>query len=130
MERLNGIYRSQTLDWRSEQLVGSLDKIPVFRQASRRLSADDEKVEKYMEVARNKGEPLFVKNLENVQGDERDFIFLSMTYRLAPGAIAPRQVYGPINSKEGHRRLPIRGFEVSGGCGDRVHAHVVQGEVK
>jgi hypothetical protein len=106
MERLNGIYRSQTLDWRSEQLVGSLDKIPVFRQAPRRLSADDEKVEKYMEVARNKGEPLFVKNLENVQGDERDFIFLSMTYGPAPGAIAPRQIYGPIDSKEGHRRLP------------------------
>jgi superfamily I DNA and/or RNA helicase len=50
---------------------------------------------------------LFVKNLENVQGDERDFIFISLTYGREPGATAPRQRFGPINGKQGHRRLNV-----------------------
>jgi very-short-patch-repair endonuclease len=51
-------------------------------------------------------EPLFVKNLENVQGDERDVIFISITY--GPdrhGNVFQR--FGPINSQVGHRRLNV-----------------------
>lgn len=51
-------------------------------------------------------EPLFVKNLENVQGDERDVIFFSITY----GADAAGKItmnFGPLNSEGGQRRLNV-----------------------
>jgi hypothetical protein len=51
-------------------------------------------------------EPLFVKNLENVQGDERDVIFISTVYgKDKNGNFYQR--YGPINSVYGHRRLNV-----------------------
>jgi superfamily I DNA and/or RNA helicase len=51
-------------------------------------------------------EPVFVKNLENVQGDERDVIFISTVYgRDAAGNFFQR--LGPINSRYGHRRLNV-----------------------
>lgn len=50
---------------------------------------------------------LFIKNLENVQGDERDVILISMTYgpESSGGRVAQR--FGPINSSSGHRRLNV-----------------------
>jgi superfamily I DNA and/or RNA helicase len=66
--------------------------------------AGDELVDRYREKVQAKGEPLFVKNLENVQGDERDFIFISMTYGRETGATALKQRFGPIAGKQGHRR--------------------------
>lgn len=54
----------------------------------------------------DKGEPLFVKNLENVQGDERDVIFISLTY--GPDRDGNRyQRFGPINQENGWRRLNV-----------------------
>lgn len=72
-----------------------------------RLEAGDELVERYREIVAKRGEELFVKNLENIQGDERDFIFISLTYGREPGATALKQRFGPINSKSGHRRLNV-----------------------
>lgn len=49
---------------------------------------------------------LFVKNLENVQGDERDMIIMSVCY--APGANGKlRMNFGPINQAGGERRLNV-----------------------
>jgi very-short-patch-repair endonuclease len=79
----------------------------LIQEELRRLMADDPQVDKYREKVENKGEELFVKNLENVQGDERDFIFISMTYGFEPGALAMKQRFGPINGKQGHRRLNV-----------------------
>ena len=73
----------------------------------RRLCGGDELVEIYLEKVAYKGEPLFVKNLENVQGDERDHIFISMTYGRKQGEPAVGQNFGPINRKQGHRRLNV-----------------------
>ena len=73
----------------------------------RRLCAGDELVEIYLEKVASKGEPLFVKNLENVQGDERDHIFISMTYGRKQGEPVVGQNFGPINRKQGHRRLNV-----------------------
>ena len=54
-----------------------------------------------------RGEPFFVKNLENVQGDERDIIMISMTYGpSAEGGKVP-QNFGPINQDTGWRRLNV-----------------------
>ncbi|AOG60423.1 hypothetical protein SHELI_v1c04720 [Spiroplasma helicoides] len=53
-----------------------------------------------------KGEELFVKNIENVQGDERDIIIFSI-------AFAPKNDgkfinnYGPLNNEGGERRLNV-----------------------
>lgn len=51
-------------------------------------------------------EPFFVKNLENVQGDERDHIIISIGY----GPDAAGQIglnFGPINRSGGERRLNV-----------------------
>ncbi|MGA0100046.1 MAG: DUF3320 domain-containing protein, partial [Steroidobacteraceae bacterium] len=51
-------------------------------------------------------EPLFVKNLENVQGDERDVIYFSITYGPdASGRVALN--FGPLNQDGGQRRLNV-----------------------
>jgi very-short-patch-repair endonuclease len=51
-------------------------------------------------------EPLDVKNLENVQGDERDVVFISITYgRDRSGVI--RQTFGPLLKEGGERRLNV-----------------------
>ncbi len=51
-------------------------------------------------------EELFVKNLENVQGDERDFIYFSITYgRDAAGRTSMN--FGPLNRDGGQRRLNV-----------------------
>lgn len=52
-------------------------------------------------------EPFFVKNLENVQGDERDHIILSIGYGPPPdGGKVPNR-FGPINTAGGERRLNV-----------------------
>src|SRR4051794_434409 len=43
--------------------------------------------------------------LENVQGDERDVIFISVTYGPSEPGAKVMQRFGPINSAVGHRRL-------------------------
>ncbi|RAJ06728.1 AAA domain-containing protein [Chitinophaga skermanii] len=49
---------------------------------------------------------LFVKNLENVQGDERDIIILSVCY--APASSGKMSMhFGPINKKGGEKRLNV-----------------------
>ena len=73
----------------------------------RRRSANDPLIELYHEKSKAKGEPFFVKNLENVQGDERDHIFISMTYGPKHGEPTVAQNFGPINRKQGHRRLNV-----------------------
>ena len=53
------------------------------------------------------GWPFFIKNLENVQGDERDVIFISTTFGKAPGTNKVRQNFGPISRPDGWRRLNV-----------------------
>jgi very-short-patch-repair endonuclease len=51
-------------------------------------------------------EPVFVKNLENVQGDERDVILFSICY--GPDAAGKvYENYGPLNLQGGERRLNV-----------------------
>uniref|UniRef100_UPI0035CB721C DUF3320 domain-containing protein n=1 Tax=uncultured Sphingomonas sp. TaxID=158754 RepID=UPI0035CB721C len=52
-------------------------------------------------------EPFFVKNLENVQGDERDVMFISVGYGpTVPGGKVPMR-FGPLGSDGGERRLNV-----------------------
>ena len=51
-------------------------------------------------------EPFFIKNLENVQGDERDVIYISVAYaRNAQGYLPMR--FGPVSADGGERRLNV-----------------------
>ena len=51
-------------------------------------------------------EPFFVKNLENVQGDEREVIFISVGYgRDVNGQVTMN--FGPLNRDGGERRLNV-----------------------
>ena len=52
-------------------------------------------------------EPIFIKNLENVQGDERDIIMISMTYGPKEPGGRTLQRFGPINRDSGWRRLNV-----------------------
>lgn len=54
----------------------------------------------------NAPDPFFVKNLENVQGDERDAIFVSVGY--GPGEDGKVSLnFGPVSSSGGERRLNV-----------------------
>lgn len=71
------------------------------------LATEDPQFDEALERDRSRHESLFVKNLENVQGDERDVIFISMTYAPpGPGQKVKRR-FGPINSDTGWRRLNV-----------------------
>ncbi|TWT98669.1 DUF4011 domain-containing protein [Stieleria varia] len=51
-------------------------------------------------------EPFFVKNLENIQGDERDCVFISVGYgRDSSGKLS--MSFGPLNVDGGERRLNV-----------------------
>lgn len=51
-------------------------------------------------------EPFFIKSIEDVQGDERDIIFLSVGYgKWADGKA--RMIFGPISRTGGERRLNV-----------------------
>ncbi len=53
-------------------------------------------------------EDLFVKNIENVQGDERDVILISVGYGPStPGGRLSSMSFGPVNGEGGERRLNV-----------------------
>lgn len=51
-------------------------------------------------------EPFFIKNLENVQGDERDVILISIGYGRTEDGKVPMN-FGPLNNEGGERRLNV-----------------------
>lgn len=72
------------------------------------LVKDNPRLQQAYEHNRTLDETLFVKNLENVQGDERDVIIISMTYGPETvGASSMHQRFGPINNNVGWRRLNV-----------------------
>jgi very-short-patch-repair endonuclease len=79
------------------QQLAILDELEVRRR-------DDPSIEPFFD--RSLDEPFFVKNLENIQGDERDVIFLSVTYgKASDGRL--RYNFGPLNRENGWRRLNV-----------------------
>ena len=54
----------------------------------------------------HESEPFFVKNLENVQGDERDVIFLSVGYGPDENGYMA-MTFGALNAEGGERRLNV-----------------------
>lgn len=85
--------------------------VVTFSQSQQTLVEDLLELErsKHPEIERhfaNAHEPVFVKNLENVQGDERDVMLFSICY----GPDAQGRVYmqfGPLGQQGGERRLNV-----------------------
>lgn len=77
-----------------------------IREQLDRECASDESAAAYVQKWEPTLESVFVKNLENVQGDERDVIFISTVYgKDRNGKFYQR--FGPINGIYGHRRLNV-----------------------
>ncbi|WP_179402700.1 DUF3320 domain-containing protein [Burkholderia guangdongensis] len=104
-------------------LVGRL-KSPAFRDSGMTVgvvtfnSEQQRLIEDLLDEARRKDpsiephfaetalEPVFVKNLENVQGDERDIMYFSITYGPGVDGMMP-MTFGPMNQQGGERRLNV-----------------------
>lgn len=56
--------------------------------------------------SRNRAEHFFVKNLETIQGDERDVIFISVGYGFDSNGKLTMH-FGPVNREGGERRLNV-----------------------
>ncbi|QED38999.1 DUF3320 domain-containing protein [Antarcticibacterium arcticum] len=69
-----------------------------------RLRRQDTSYESFFSA--EKLEEFFIKNLENVQGDERDVIFISIGYGKTAQGNLP-QNFGPLNREGGERRLNV-----------------------
>ena len=83
----------------------------TIENAMSSLAAEDKVFEQLLEEAYSRTENdqyigLIVKNLENIQGDERDIIIMSVCY----GHDARKKMimnFGPINKKGGEKRLNV-----------------------
>lgn len=80
-----------------------------IERAIETLAKDDAVFQEWLDLDKDmaRHESLFIKNLENVQGDERDVIFISMTYGPQEPGGKVFQRFGPINSDVGWRRLNV-----------------------
>ena len=96
---------------RDENLRGESMGIVAFSAAQQNLIEDTltdcmARDASLQELADQLHEPIFIKNLENVQGDERDVILFSIGY----GADSMGQLsmnFGPLNKVGGERRLNV-----------------------
>jgi hypothetical protein len=70
------------------------------------LEAEFSKYPDLDELNHNHDEPIFIKNLENVQGDERDVILFSICYGPAQNGNVGHN-FGPLNREGGWRRLNV-----------------------
>lgn len=86
----------------------------IIAFSEKQQSTIEEAVQKFRErnpryekfFSEDKEEPFFIKNLENVQGDERDTIIFSICYAKDPnGRMYMR--FGPLGHQGGERRLNV-----------------------
>jgi very-short-patch-repair endonuclease len=78
----------------------------LIREEMDRVFASNPQAEAFRARWESSLEFFFVKNLENVQGDERDVIFISTVYGTDDNGNF-HQRFGPINGEYGHRRLNV-----------------------
>ena len=100
------LHRLQTPEL-SERSIG----VVSFSQVQQNLIEDMliEELNKYPELeekAFQSNEPIFIKNLENVQGDERDIILFSIGYGPDKNGNVSMN-FGPLNNQGGERRLNV-----------------------
>ncbi|MBL8793002.1 MAG: DNA helicase, partial [Planctomycetia bacterium] len=130
LHRVNGVYEQRTNPTEAARVVEIVREllgreeppsigIACFNIAQRDLildaldeaAANDEKFAESLATARERAgsgsfEGLFVRNLENVQGDERDCMIVSTTYGPDPQGRFYRR-FGPLGRAGGGRRLNV-----------------------
>jgi len=75
----------------------------ILRRISDERSNNPDFNSKMLEFEKNE---FFVKNLENIQGDERDIIIISTTFGDSRSKLMSLR-FGPISQKNGHRLLNV-----------------------
>jgi predicted DNA-binding WGR domain protein len=105
----------QLLDRNANESIGivafSQEQQHMIENALEELGGEDSGFAQKLEEAYNRTENdqftgLIVKNLENIQGDERDIIIMSVCY--GPDARGRMLMnFGPINKKGGEKRLNV-----------------------
>lgn len=125
LEQVNGVYGNRRNEGEAKAIVAAAAKFMAERptkslgivamnqnqqelisQLMDQLYAHDPVAESYRRHWSNKLEHVFVKNLENVQGDERDAIYVSTVFGKDENG-AFNMYLGPINLVHGHRRLNV-----------------------
>jgi very-short-patch-repair endonuclease len=92
-----------------------------------RLAGEQEAVRNYIAAWEGGIDRFFIKNLENVQGDERDIILISTVYGPdQTGRVMQR--FGPIASDVGHRRLNV--LVTRARLSTRLYTSLRSGDVK
>jgi superfamily I DNA and/or RNA helicase/very-short-patch-repair endonuclease len=98
----------------AEENNGSLGVIAFSKSQEKAIrSVLEEKLKSYPHLAEKLDETsterdsFFIKNLESVQGDERDRIILSVCYGPDKVSGKVRNHFGPINQNSGYRRLNV-----------------------
>jgi very-short-patch-repair endonuclease len=76
----------------------------ILAQLEHLWRAEPPEVREFFAAARP--EPFFVKNLETIQGDERDVILISVGYGRDPSGYLAMS-FGPLNHEGGERRLNV-----------------------
>ena len=76
-------------------------------QAMAQTSTVAQNFEKRWEETRHGLEGFFIKNLENVQGDERDVIFIGTVFGPDPDSGKVYNRFGPLSGMAGKRRLNV-----------------------
>lgn len=122
---VNGVYEKNTNPGEVQEIIDILkndiaaegDSIPSIGIATLNITQrnliletileecykDNEFAAKYDKMKAN---GFFVKNLENIQGDERDIIIISTTFgKDSEGGF--RQFFGPINQEKGYKLLNV-----------------------
>ncbi len=109
---------SSAVAWRLREVKESIGLVPFSQEQQHNIEdaltavAQEDKVfEQLLEEAYNRTENdqfvgLIIKNLENIQGDERDIIIMSVCY----GFDAKKKMimnFSPINKKGGEKRLNV-----------------------
>ena len=72
-----------------------------------KAASEHSSLARYIRRWENELEPFTVKNLESVQGDERDVIFISTVYGPRTAGAPVSQQFGPITQQGGERRLNV-----------------------
>ena len=91
-------------DWTLGVVALSMSQRNLIQARMEERCREDPEVEAFCSEGHD--EPFFVKNLENVQGDERDVIFVSIGYgRDKDGYFG--QGFGPVSQEGGERRLNV-----------------------
>jgi hypothetical protein len=87
-------------------LAFSKEQADLIQDVLKARRKNNKALDEFLNHQEEKEAGFFIKNLENVQGDERDIVILSIGYGYnAEGKF--RQQFGPLNQEGGERRLNV-----------------------